>query len=95
MLLVVIGITFGSMLGLLDNWILFRHIENNRRKGKELLTGIGEVFLIRYLIDATALAAFSWITRNGYAIVAAALSITVAVKISLFLILTRKGGKID
>lgn len=95
MLLVVTGITYGTLLGLFGNWLLFKHMENNRRKGKELLSGIGEVFLVRYLIDATALIAFAWITRDGYGIVAAALSITVAVKISLLIIYTRKGGRFD
>lgn len=95
MAFIVIGITYGTLLGLIDNWLLFRHIEKNRRKGQELLKGVGGVFLIRYLIDAVALIVFSLITRHAYAITAAALSITVAVKVSLFIIYVRKGGTID
>lgn len=95
MLTVVIGITYGAILGILDNLMLFRHIDNNRRKGEELLKGVGGVFLIRYLIDAVALIVFALVTRHALGIVAAALSITIAVKISLFIIYARKGGRID
>ncbi|HWI60416.1 MAG TPA: hypothetical protein VNT75_01115 [Symbiobacteriaceae bacterium] len=95
MLTVVIGITYGSVLGIIDNVLLFRHIANNRRKGEELLKGVGGVFLIRYLMDAISLIVFALVTRHALGIVAAALSITVAVKISLFIIYARKGGRID
>jgi len=95
MLVVVIGITYGTILGLIDNLLLFRHIDNNRRKGEELLKGVGGVFLIRYLADAVSLIVFALVTRHALGIVAAALSITVAVKISLFIIYARKGGRID
>lgn len=95
MLLVVIGITYGTFIGLIDNWILFRHIDHNRRKGLELLRGVGVIFLIRYLLDGAALVIFALVTRHALGIVAAALSITVAVKISLFIIYARKGGRID
>lgn len=95
MLLVVIGITYGTIIGIIDNALLFRHIDNNRRKGEELLKGVGGVFLVRYLLDAVALILFALVTRHALGIVAAALSITVAVKISLFIIYARKGGRID
>lgn len=95
MLQVVIGITYGTILGVIDNWLLFRHINNNKRKGEELLKGVGGVFLIRYLLDAVALIVFALVTRHALGIVAAALSITVAVKISLFIVYARKGGRID
>jgi hypothetical protein len=94
-LLVVIGITYGTAIGLLGNWLLFRHIEGNRRRGEEPLKGVGGVFFIRYLLDAIGLVVFWLVTRSAYGIVAAALSITVAVKISLFIIYARKGGRID
>lgn len=95
LLLVVIGITYGTALGLIGNWLLFRHIDMNRRKGIEPLKGIGVIFLFRYLIDGVGLSLFALITRHGLGIVAAAISITVAVKISLILVYTRKGGRID
>lgn len=95
MLLVVIGITYGTIIGLIDHALLFRHIENNRRNGEELLKGVGGVFLTRYLLDAVGLIVFALVTRHAYGIVAAALSITVAVKISLFIVYARKGGRID
>jgi hypothetical protein len=93
--MVVIGITYGTVIGLFDNWILFRRIKRNRRIGADPLKGVGMVFLVRYLLDAVALLAFTLVTRSAYGIVAAALSITVAVKISLFIIYARKGGRID
>lgn len=95
MLTVVIGITYGAILGIIDNLLLFRHIDNNKRKGEEPLNGVGGVFLIRYLLDAVALIVFALVTRHALGIVAAALSITVAVKISLFIVYARKGGRID
>lgn len=95
MLLVVIGITYGTIIGLFGNWLLFRHINNNRRSGEEPLKGVGAVFLVRYLLDAVGVIVFWLVTRSAYGIVAAALSITVAVKISLFIIYARKGGRID
>jgi hypothetical protein len=94
-LLVVIGITYGALIGFFGNWLLFRHIANNRRRGEELLKGVGGVFVVRYLLDAVGIVLFWLVTRSAYGIVAAALSITVAVKISLFIIYARKGGRID
>lgn len=95
MLMVVIGITYGTLIGLFDNWVLFRRIKRNRQHGGDPLKGVGMVFLLRYLVDAVALLVFTLVTRNAYGIVAAALSITIAVKISLFIIYARKGGRID
>jgi hypothetical protein len=92
-LLVVIGITYGSLIGLLGNWLLFRKIAENRRCGLEPLKGIGAVFFLRYAIDLVSLLIFGYITKNGWAIVAAAVSITVAVKISLYIVYAKKGGR--
>jgi len=91
--MVVIGITYGTLIGLLGNWLLFRQLENNRRSGKEPLQGIGLVFFIRYLVDAIALFVFGYIVKEPWPIIASVFSLTVAVKISLFIVYTRKGGK--
>ncbi|MFB5084215.1 hypothetical protein H9Q17_08725, partial [Symbiobacterium thermophilum] len=48
-----------------------------------------------YLLDAAALVLFYLIVRSGYALMAAALSITVAVKASLLYVYARKGGKFE
>lgn len=95
MLLVVIGITYGSVVGLLGNWLLFRKLAENKRNGVEPLTGIGAVFFLRYAIDAISLLVFTAVTKNAWAITAAAVSITIAVKISLFIVYSRKGGRFD
>lgn len=95
MLMVVIGITYGSLVGLFGNWLLFRRMELNRKNGVELLKGIGTVFFLRYAIDLVSLVIFCLLTGCGAGIVAAALSITVAVKISLFMVYCRKGGRFE
>jgi hypothetical protein len=94
-LLVVIGITYGSALGLISHLLLFRHLDDNKRKGEEPLKGVGGVFAFRYLVDIVGLVLFALVTRDGLGIVAAALSITVVVKISLLVTYARKGGRID
>lgn len=94
-LLAVIGIAYGSALGLLENWILFRKMAANRRAGVEPLRGVGLVFFLRYILDVGALFAFGYLVKDKWAIMAAAFSLTVAVKISLFIVYTRKGGKFD
>lgn len=95
MLMVVIGITYGTFFGLLGNWLLFRKLAENKRIGAEPLKGIGAIFLFRYGIDAISLLTFAYVTKHAWAIVAAALSLTVAVKISLFMVYARKGGRFD
>lgn len=95
MVLVVIGITYGTLIGLIGHLLLFRYIDYNRRRGAEPLKGVGGIFFFRYILDAVALVIFSLVTKHPYAIVAAALSITVAVKISLLIVYTRKGGRFD
>lgn len=95
MLVVVIGITYGSMLGFIGQLLLYRHMEENRRNGQEPLKGIGGVFLTRFLVDVVGLILFALVTRHGLGIVAACLSVTIAVKISLFVTYARKGGRID
>jgi len=93
MLAVVIAITYGSLIGLTGNWLLFRKMDDNRRSGKEPLRGVGLVFFIRYMIDALALFVYGYIVRDPWPIIAAGFSLTVAVKISLFIVYARKGGK--
>jgi lipid-A-disaccharide synthase-like uncharacterized protein len=94
LVLVVIGITYGTIIGVVGHVLLFRHIENNKRRGLESLKGVGMIFFLRYVLDAVAVLLYALVTRDGLGIVAAALSITVAVKISLIVVYTRKGGKI-
>jgi ABC-type microcin C transport system permease subunit YejE len=94
MLMVVIGITYGALIGLFGNWLLFRKLEENKRRGLEPLKGIGTVFLLRYVIDAALLLLFGLITKHTWAIISAALSLTLAVKISLFMVYMSKGGKL-
>ncbi len=93
MFLVVIGITHGTVIGLIGNWLLFRKMDSNRNSGQEPLKGIGLVFFIRYMIDAFALFLFGYIVKDPWPIIAAGFSLTVAVKISLFIAYARKGGK--
>lgn len=95
MLWVVIGITYGTVVGWITNIILFRHMENNRRQGLEPLKGIGGIFFLRYMIDAAALLLFAYIIKDAWGIVASAISITISVKVSLLIVYTRKGGRFD
>jgi hypothetical protein len=95
LLWVVIGVTYGAAVGWLSNHLLFRRMEENRKKGLDLLRGVGGVFLLRYLLDAAALFLFAFIVRHTWAIVAATMSVTVAVKISLFVAYQRKGGRFE
>ena len=89
------GILFGCAWGLVCNLILFRKMANNRAAGYDSLRGIGVVFFVRYLLDAAVLVLFYLIVRSGYALTAAALSVTVAVKASLLYVYARKGGKFE
>jgi hypothetical protein len=92
---ILLGILVGAAWGCLTNAILFRKMENNRAAGIEPLRGIGLVFFVRYLLDAAALVILYLVTRSAPALVAAAVSITVAVKVSLFTVFLRKGGKLE
>lgn len=92
---IVIGIVYGAIVGHVGNMLLFRKMENNRREGVEPLRGIGGVFFLRYGLDALGLVLLYLVMKSAAALVAAALSITVAVKVSLFIVYTRKGGRFD
>lgn len=95
MLHVVIGVTYGALIGLFGNWLLFRKMAENKRHGIDPLKGVGAIFFIRYVIDAASLFAFAFVVKEKWAIISAALSLTVAVKVSLFLVYARKGGRFD
>lgn len=95
MILIIVGIVYGAICGHIGNLLLFRKLEQNRQEGAEPLKGIGTVFFLRYLLDAVSLVIFYLMTLDALALVAAALSTTVAVKISLFVVYTRKGGRFD
>lgn len=95
MLLVVIGVTYGTLVGLFGNWLLFRRMEENKRRGAEPLQGVGAIFFLRYALDAASLFAFAFVVKDKWAIISAALSVTVAVKVSLFMVYARKGGRFD
>lgn len=93
MLVVVLGVTYGAFIGWLGNHVLFRVMDHRREAGQEPLRGIGGVFFLRYVVDLLALVLFWFLTHDRYGLIAAALSITVAVKISLFIVYQRKGGR--
>ncbi len=93
MLVVVLGITYGSLIGCLCNYMLFQALDERKRLGQEPLEGIGKIFFLRYAIDFMALILFWLLTRSAYGLIAVGLSITVAVKISLLIVYRRKGGK--
>lgn len=95
MLAVVLGITFGALAGLAENYVLFRVLEGALRAGKEPARLMGGLFFIRYLLDVVLLLLFWAVTRSAYGVIAAALSLTVAIKISLFIVYRRKGGRFD
>ncbi|HEY8347501.1 MAG TPA: hypothetical protein VIL07_09560 [Symbiobacteriaceae bacterium] len=95
MIAVVLGITYGAIVGLVSNWLLFRRIERNRRHGLDPLHQVGSIFLWRYLMDAVLLFLFAIVVRQPLAIVASAVSLTVAVKISLLRAYVRKGGRLE
>lgn len=92
---VLAGVLFGCVWGFACNLLLFRKMANNRAAGVDSLRGIGAVFFVRYVLDAAALILFYLIVRNVHSLVAAALSITAAVKASLFHVYARKGGKFE
>jgi cephalosporin-C deacetylase-like acetyl esterase len=95
MLLVVIGITYGALIGLVGNWLLFHRMAENRRNREEPLKGIGAVFFIRYALDAASLLVFALVVKDKWAIISAAISLTVAVKVSLMMVYARKGGRFE
>jgi hypothetical protein len=95
MLLVVIGITYGALIGLAGNWLLFHRMAQNRRNRQDPLKGVGGVFFIRYAIEAASLIVFALVVKDKWAIISAAISLTVAVKVSLFMVYARKGGRFD
>ncbi|BDG61770.1 hypothetical protein caldi_28600 [Caldinitratiruptor microaerophilus] len=95
MLGVVLGITFGAAAGFLENALLFRAMDRVRRAGKEPVRILGGMFFARYVFDILLLVLFWVLTRSASGLIAAALSLTVAVKISLFIVYTRKGGRFD
>lgn len=93
MLVVVLGITYGSLVGWFGNYVLFYVMEERQKAGEETLKGVGAVFFLRYLVDLIALILFWVLTHDKYGLIAAALSITIAVKVSLFIVYQRKGGR--
>lgn len=92
---ILIGVVYGAVVGQVGNLLLFRKMDSNRQEGVEPLRGIGGVFFLRYGLDAIGLVILYLVMKSAAALVAAALSITVAVKISLFVVYTRKGGRFD
>lgn len=92
---IAVGVAYGAIVGHVGNMLLFRKMENNRRNGVEPLKGIGGIFFLRYGIDALALVILYLVMKSAAGLIAAALSITVAVKISLFMVYSRKGGRFD
>lgn len=94
-MLIIIGILYGSFFGLLGNWLMFRKLADNQRSGAEPLKGVGMIFFLRYMIDGISLLTFAFVVKDGLAITAAAISLTIVVKISLFVVYARKGGRFD
>jgi len=50
---------------------------------------------VRYVLDAVVLVLFYLVVPDVYALIAAALSITIAVKVSLLHVYVRKGGRFE
>jgi len=95
MIAVVLGIAYGTIVGLVSNWLLFRKIRGNRQQGQDPLHQVASVFGLRLLLDATLLFLFAVVVRDPWAIIASALSLTMTVKVSLFTFYRRKGGRLE
>lgn len=93
--MLVLGITYGALIGLLSNYLVFWRIGRNRRQGKEPLQGLGAFFFLRYLMVATAIWLFWWGFRDTAALTAVVLSDTLVVKISIIKYSGWKGGRIE
>lgn len=92
---IAIGVVYGAIVGYAGNLLLFRKLANNQQAGVDPLRGIGVIFFLRYVLDGVGVVILYLVMKSAAALVAAALSITVAVKISLFVVYTRKGGRFD
>lgn len=93
MLPIVIGLTYGSIVGFVGNWWLFRALKKARSRGEEPLRSLAGVFFFRYLFDFVALLLHWFIFKNKIGLVVVGISITVAVKISLLMVYRQKGGR--
>lgn len=91
--MVVLGVTIGSAVGWLENLLLFRAIDRALREGREPLSHLGGVFFARFAVDILFLLIFWYVTHDHYGLIAAALSIALAIQVSLLVALRRKGGR--
>lgn len=94
LLWVVLGITFGTAVGVLNNVIVLTGVERVRAQGGEPLRAVGKLFGIRMLIDLVVLIAIIVLTQNVPFLISAAFSITGIGNLLLILWLYRKGGKL-
>ncbi|MCL4424435.1 MAG: hypothetical protein M1553_02995 [Firmicutes bacterium] len=96
----VIGITYGAVIAVLNNRLLFRGIRRARERAAALGkpdqgTGVvTRLFGIRYAIDAGALIIAGVLFRNVAFLIAAALSLTILGNILIATTVRAKGGKI-
>lgn len=95
MLWVVLGITYGGIIGWTGNWLTLRVLRRRGKSGRDPAEALGVMFLLRLLVDAGALFLWWGVVRDTWSLVAAAVSITVAVKVSLWIAFREKGGKFE
>ena len=92
LLQVVLGITYGVGIGVLNNFLLFRALDRARRRGEEIVRRLGAVLAWRLLVVGLALLL---VARWPVVMVSAAISAVFFGLAELLVWFWRKGGRID
>lgn len=99
MLGVVLGITYGLIIGLFNNFILHFSTKLAKARGLEPIQVMGRVFFVRYMVDLVSLMLPGFLLK-GTAIhlgfmISAALSLAILGNIALLIIYHKKGGRFE
>lgn len=94
MLPIVIGLTYGGIVGLVQNLCLFWYLRRRPAGGRGSLRSLVGLFFLRYLVDLVALLAYWRLFRHTGGLAAAAIAIALAIQVSLWIAYRRKGGRL-
>jgi hypothetical protein len=89
---VLIGMAYGAAIGCFNTWLLFKSVDRSRKRGEEIMKGIGRVLWIRLIVIALALMT---VMRWPVIAVTTASSDIIIGFIAVMIWYKRKGGVIE
>lgn len=92
MIRIVLGVTCALLFALASTWMLFRFMRRTRDEVANSMSGMAKIFFIRLVLNVTCLVLVWFLLHDWKALLAAGLTLALAIQAPIVIAFGRKGG---